>query len=169
MVAMLAETRGSMANLSQELAEAGQYLAAIEPTMAHLRIDLADPDDSLFSAGREALNRNNFRDAVRLFEQLRTDYPRSNFVPSAMYWEAFSRYRLGGTDNLRQARQLLQNQIDRYPNANTQTRPPRRRGSGQGYRPGAAERGVRRGRKRRAHSGAKRPDEQQLRAGAADP
>ncbi len=119
MVAMLAETRGSMANLSQELAEAGQYLAAIEPTMAHLRIDLADPDDSLFSAGREALNRNNFRDAVRLFEQLRTDYPRSNFVPSAMYWEAFSRYRLGGTDNLRQARQLLQNQIDRYPNANT--------------------------------------------------
>ena len=79
----------------------------------------ADPDDSLFSAGREALNRNNFRDAARLFEQLRTDYPRSNFVPSAMYWEAFSRYRLGGTDNLRQARQLLQNQIDRYPNANT--------------------------------------------------
>ena len=90
-----------------------------KPTMAHLRIDLPDPDDSLFSAGREALNRNNFRDAARLFEQLRTDYPRSNFVPSAMYWEAFSRYRLGGTDNLRQARQLLQNQIDRYPNANT--------------------------------------------------
>jgi len=134
MAAMLAETRGSMAYLSQELAEAGQYLAAIEPTMAHLRIDLADPvlsdgplmlagipdpDDSLFSAGREALNRNNFRDAARLFEQLRTDYPSSNFVPSAMYWEAFSRYRLGGTDNLRQARQLLQNQIDRYPNAST--------------------------------------------------
>ncbi len=108
--AMMAEARTSMASVSQELAVARQQLVAIQPTMALRRIDLVDPvqsvlpvppaagspdpDDSLFSAGREALNRNNFRDAARLFEQLRTDYPRSDFVPGAMYWEAFSRYRL---------------------------------------------------------------------------
>ena len=81
--------------------------------------DTPNPDDSLFSAGREALNRNNFRQAAKMFEQLRTSYPRSNFVPGAMYWEAFSLYRLGGTDNLRQARQLLGTQIEQYPDAST--------------------------------------------------
>jgi len=103
MVAMLAETRGSMANLSQELAEAGQYLAAIEPTMAHLRIDLADPDDSLFSAGREALNRNNFRDAVRLFEQLRRQdsccRTKSTAIPTRTPIMTRSPWRLDSTAN----------------------------------------------------------------------
>ena len=83
-VAMMAEARTSMADVSQQLAVAQEHLVAIRPTLALQRIDLVDPvrsvlplptvagspdpDDSLFSAGRAALNRNNFRDAARLFE-----------------------------------------------------------------------------------------------------
>jgi HEAT repeat protein len=77
------------------------------------------PEDSLFSAGREALNRNRFREAAQLFQQLRTEYPQSEFVPSAIYWEAFSRYRIGGTDNLRAARRLLAEHLTEYPTART--------------------------------------------------
>lgn len=78
-----------------------------------------EPDDSLFSAGREALNRSKFREAARLFEQLRREYPQSTFVPSALYWEAFARYRIGGNDNLRTARKLLNWQVADYPTART--------------------------------------------------
>ena len=130
MATMLAEARISMNDVSRELTVARQHLVAMRPALAITRTDMAGPvfpafalgqapDDSLFSAGREALNRNNFREAARLFEQLQREYPRSEFTPGAMYWEAFSRYRLGGTDNLRKARQLLQAQVDRYPSAHT--------------------------------------------------
>jgi len=89
----------------------------VAPTLA--AANDAGPDDSLFSAGREALNRNRFREAAGLFEQLRTEYPQSEFVPSAIYWEAFARYRIGGTDNLRTARRLLDQHFELYPTART--------------------------------------------------
>ncbi|MEE8477363.1 MAG: hypothetical protein V3S19_03280, partial [Gemmatimonadales bacterium] len=134
--AVLAQTN-STATVGQELAVAQQHLAAIRLTPAIDHMDLVDPvrsvvtvpmvagspepDDSLFSAGREALNRNRFREAGRLFEQLRVEYPGSAFVPSALYWEAFSRYRMGGGDNLRTARRLLDRQLADYPSARTHT------------------------------------------------
>ena len=135
--AMLAQTRNSTATIGQELAVAHQQLAAIRTTLTIQNMDLVDPlrsvvtepmvagspepDDSLFSAGREALNRNRFREAGRLFEQLRVEYPGSAFVPSALYWEAFSRYRMGGGDNLRTARRLLDKQLADDPSARTHT------------------------------------------------
>ena len=137
LAAMLAQTSNAIAGVGQELTMAEQQLAATRPTLAIRHMDLVgpvrsvvtvpmaagspEPDDSLFSAGREALNRNRFREASRLFEQLRVEYPGSAFVPSALYWEAFSRYRMGGTDGLRTARKLLDRQLADYPSARTHT------------------------------------------------
>ncbi|MGD2135144.1 MAG: HEAT repeat domain-containing protein [Gemmatimonadales bacterium] len=78
-----------------------------------------DPGDSLYQAGRTALNRGDYRVAARTFEQLRRRFPRSGYVPDSYYWEAFARNRLGTTDQLRTALDLLTAQAERYADAAT--------------------------------------------------
>jgi HEAT repeat protein len=76
-----------------------------------------DPADSLYRAAREALRRNEFARAADLFHQVRERYPRSGYAPEAYYWEAFSLYRGGSQANLRLARSILKQQLDRFPAA----------------------------------------------------
>lgn len=78
-----------------------------------------DPADSLYRAARAALGANNYRSAAELFHRLREEQPRSRYVADSYYWEAFARYRLGGSDDLRAARQLLAEQQSKYPKAAT--------------------------------------------------
>ncbi len=79
-----------------------------------------DPADSLYRAAREALNRQDFRVAADLFSSLPSRFPRSGYVADAYYWQAFSLYRLGGTQQLREALRALDTQRTRYPKAATQ-------------------------------------------------
>ncbi|HEX8696432.1 MAG TPA: HEAT repeat domain-containing protein [Longimicrobium sp.] len=62
-----------------------------------------DPAHELYTEGREALNDDDYARAARLFQRVRQDHPRSRYVPDALYWEAFARYRIGGNDQLRMA------------------------------------------------------------------
>jgi len=78
-----------------------------------------DPGDSLYKAAREALNKGEYKQAADLFRQLRTRYRNSGYVGDALYWEAFARYRLGSTDDLRTARDLLREQEQSYASAGT--------------------------------------------------
>jgi HEAT repeat protein len=78
-----------------------------------------DPGDSIYRAGREALNRGQYREAVEHFRQLRGQYPQSGYSADAYYWEAFALDRLGSTDNLRSALQVLDEQARRYDDAAT--------------------------------------------------
>lgn len=66
-----------------------------------------DPADSLYRVAREALNRGEYRRAAQLFSDITQKFPRSEYAQDCRYWEAFSRYRLGGTDDLRQALRIL--------------------------------------------------------------
>ncbi|HMC55584.1 MAG TPA: HEAT repeat domain-containing protein [Gemmatimonadaceae bacterium] len=66
-----------------------------------------DPADSLYRAAREALNRGEYRRAAQLFNDITQKFPKSEYNQDCRYWEAFSRYRLGGTDDLRQALKIL--------------------------------------------------------------
>jgi HEAT repeat protein len=75
-----------------------------------------DPADSLYRAGREALNQRQYRRAAELFSQLTRRYPRSNYAGDALYWEAFALYRAG---ELRPALGRLEEQKRRYPSAST--------------------------------------------------
>lgn len=78
-----------------------------------------DPADSLYKAGRSALNESRFRDAATAFRRIRERYPRSGYTPDALYWEAFALHRLGGRQSLRSALAALDMQRSRYPQAAT--------------------------------------------------
>ena len=81
--------------------------------------DQNTPADSLYRLGQQALNRGEYQKAVDTYRTLRTRYPRSPRVGDALYWEAFALQRLGGTTNLRVARERLKTQEQNYPNAGT--------------------------------------------------
>jgi len=67
-----------------------------------------DPADSLYRLASESNNRGDYRRAAQLFSDLTQKYPRSTYVGEAMYWEAFSRYRLGSTEELQRAATVLE-------------------------------------------------------------
>jgi HEAT repeat protein len=77
------------------------------------------PADSLYRAGQAALNRSEYQKAVDTYRELRRRYPRSPRIGDALYWEAFALYRLGGSSNLRVARERLKTQAKDFPTAGT--------------------------------------------------
>lgn len=66
-----------------------------------------DPADSLYRLAREALNRGEYRRAAQLFSEVTRKYPTSRYAMDCAYWEAFARYRLGTTEELKLALQIL--------------------------------------------------------------
>ena len=80
-------------------------------------LDQQEPADSLYQAGRRALNRNRYQDAITAFGQVISRYPRSARAPEAMYWSSFALYRTGDTKNLQAAVELLARLRQNYPDA----------------------------------------------------
>lgn len=78
-----------------------------------------DPADSLYRAARTALNQDDYRRAAELFREIQGRFPRSEYAPDALYWEAFALYRSSGADNLGEALRALDAQRQRYPRAAT--------------------------------------------------
>jgi HEAT repeat protein len=70
--------------------------------------DKEDPADSLYRIAREALNRGEYRRAAQLFNEITKKFKTSQYVQDCAYWEAFARYRLGGTEDLKQALRILE-------------------------------------------------------------
>jgi HEAT repeat protein len=66
-----------------------------------------DPADSLYRVAREAFNRGEYRRAAQLFNDVVKKYPRSEYAVQSAYYEAFSRYRSGTTEDLRAALKTL--------------------------------------------------------------
>lgn len=66
-----------------------------------------DPADSLYRVAREALNRGEYRRAAQIFNEVTRKYPKSQYALDCAYWEAFARYRTGGTEDLREALKIL--------------------------------------------------------------
>jgi HEAT repeat protein len=71
-----------------------------------------DPADSLYRIAREALNRGEYRRAAQLFSEVTKKFPKSEYAPDCAYWQAFSLYRAGGTDDLKQALRILEGKGD---------------------------------------------------------
>jgi TolA-binding protein len=78
-----------------------------------------DPADSLYRAGREALNRGDYRDAAQSFARIVERYPQSTYAADALYWEAYAHYRIGEKSELRAALKALDAQRARFPKAST--------------------------------------------------
>lgn len=72
-----------------------------------------DPADSIYRVAREALNRGEYRRAAQTFNDLTRRFPNSAYAYVSGYWEAYSRYRIGTTDELKLADRVLQNLASR--------------------------------------------------------
>src|SRR5215212_1077639 len=75
-----------------------------------------DPADSLYRAAREAFNKGDFSRAAQMFEQVVAKYSSYQYHGDAMYFLAFSNYRMGGTDRMRSAIQTLTRLKSLHPN-----------------------------------------------------
>jgi HEAT repeat protein len=68
----------------------------------------ADPADSLYNLARDLVSRGDWGRSARLFADIQSKYPKSSRVADALYWEAYSRYKIGTTDELRAASRILE-------------------------------------------------------------
>ena len=67
----------------------------------------SQPADSLYRVARKAVSSGDYERAATLFSMVSARYGTMPYAPDAMYWEAFSRYRNGGSDDLRRAQSIL--------------------------------------------------------------
>jgi HEAT repeat protein len=80
---------------------------------AELDMRQSDPADSLYRVARESLNRGDYRRAAQLFNEVAQRYPNSAYAYVSGYYEAFSRYRIGTTEELKAADRALRVLADR--------------------------------------------------------
>jgi HEAT repeat protein len=80
-----------------------------------------DPADSLYREARQLLNRGEWRRAATMFARVADHRPASAYAADALYWQSFSLYRIGGTNELRQALAALDSRKEKYPNARSET------------------------------------------------
>lgn len=76
-----------------------------------------DPADSLYRRARELLNRGEYRQAALAFRDLSQKFATSQYAPSALYWQAFALYRIGGMSELREALGALDAHRAKYSSA----------------------------------------------------
>jgi hypothetical protein len=107
----------TIASARTSLVWPGTNFAMVPPAPQYAQ----DPADSLYRAAREALNQGENVRAAELFQSIHRRHPRSAYAADALYWEAFARYRVGGSDQLRSALALLERQGTEHPNAATGT------------------------------------------------
>jgi len=67
-----------------------------------------DPADSVYRVARDALGRGDYGRAARLFAEIPAKYPKSVYQNEAIYYEALARYKVGTTDELKQASKVLE-------------------------------------------------------------
>ena len=78
-----------------------------------------DAADATYRRAREALMKGEYRAAAGLFKQIGERWPRSTYVPDALYWRAVSLSRVGSVDALHEAQAVLQEHERRFANART--------------------------------------------------
>jgi HEAT repeat protein len=84
----------------------------------------SDPADSLYRLARETLNRGEYRRASQLFGDITQKFPNSVYASDARYWKAFALYRIGNTNDLRDALASLQDNSKSYRQASLQADAP---------------------------------------------
>jgi len=77
------------------------------------------PADTLYRAGRRALNRGEYRRAADLLRRLLAREPEAKVAAEALYYRALALYNEGGMSNLRGALASLERQREGYPDAAT--------------------------------------------------
>ena len=75
-----------------------------------------DPADSVYRVAREALNNGDYGRAARTFAEVVSKYgSKSQLTDASQYFEALARYKIGTTDELRQAAKILEPMVAKLP------------------------------------------------------
>jgi HEAT repeat protein len=107
--------RLALANADAQLSEAFASLDQEASPLPPEAWAKADPADSLYRLAREALSRGDYKRAAEIFHRIPERYPQSAYAGQALYYEAFALYRSGGDDDLRTARDRLNQLNQRFP------------------------------------------------------
>lgn len=67
-----------------------------------------EPEDSVYRLAHEMLNRGDYGRAAQMFRDIAAKYPKSVYANDLPYYEAWARYRIGTTEELRTALKLLE-------------------------------------------------------------
>jgi HEAT repeat protein len=96
----------------------GGAAGAQRPRVAHaagvIALPVEDAADSLYRAGRAALNDRDYRRASSLFKQLVDKYPKSERAGDALYWRAWALYQLGNSNRTKPDLEEALASLDRY-------------------------------------------------------
>jgi HEAT repeat protein len=76
-----------------------------------------DPADSLYRSATGLLNNYDYRAAAQRFKEVQQKHPNSRYIANAMYFQAFSLYRVGGDADLKEALAVLDAHVRQFPNA----------------------------------------------------
>ena len=86
----------------------GVHFDATESRIARPVVLQGEPEDSVYRLAREILNRGDYGRAAQMFKEIAQKYPKSVYSSDLPYYEAWSRYRIGTTEELRAAVKLLE-------------------------------------------------------------
>ncbi len=93
-------------------ADAAHHKSNLMPPEAWAPQDAAD---SLYRLAREALSKGDYSRSAELFDRVVEKYPASTYAGESLYYYAFSLYRAGGSDKLKNARSALARLDADYP------------------------------------------------------
>ncbi|MBC8422832.1 HEAT repeat domain-containing protein [bacterium] len=75
----------------------------------------AAPADETYERARAALNEAEYKEAIKLYRDVYEREGESELAADALYWRAFAHYKLQEHSHLRQASELLAQQMSRFP------------------------------------------------------
>jgi HEAT repeat protein len=88
---------------------------------SNMSFEVTTQGDADLRAAKEVMNEGDFREAARLFARIAERYPRTAQAPEALYWRAFSMYRIGNSSNLTGALASLNDLNRLYPSSTFNT------------------------------------------------
>jgi HEAT repeat protein len=116
-VAKTTDTISTRAERASQIARASMSAQAVRlgSVLAPAAWAPKDPADSLYREARAALAKGNYARAADLFRKISRQYPNSDYAGEALYYLAFSEYRIGGTERLHSALSSLSQIETSYP------------------------------------------------------
>lgn len=97
-------------------------VAAAVVACAFAAAHAGDPNEeakALYKEAKLALNSDSYSEAADKFESVYKKYPDSQYAAEALYWQAFSLYRIDSKSALKNAQRALERHFERYATADS--------------------------------------------------
>jgi HEAT repeat protein/predicted negative regulator of RcsB-dependent stress response len=75
--------------------------------------------ESAYKKARKTLNADDYAEAAREFADIYKQYQETKYAARALYWQAYSQYKLGGKSDLKNAERALEVHLDKYSDTGT--------------------------------------------------